>query len=87
MRKKWEITNDETRRRCIDELIARIQDIDEPESVGMIAVQDIVDIVLEHAGPGIYDAGLTDAKTLMQSKFTDTETELDLLRQSAVKYQ
>ncbi len=78
--RKWDSEDGEKQRKCIDEVITRIEDID--GSVGVIAAQDIIDIVTENLAPEIYNKGLRDAKKLLVTKFSDIESELDLLEQS-----
>lgn len=79
MRRKWDIDDEALQRKCIDEVIARVDEIDSP--AGVIAAQDIIDIVTEHLGPGIYNKGLHDAKKLVREKLGDLEVDLDSLEQ------
>jgi uncharacterized protein (DUF2164 family) len=81
MKRKWDLASEERQRKCIDEVITRIEEI-ESSTVGVIAAQDIIDIVTENLGPEIYNAGLRDAKKIIQSKTVDAETEIDLLEQN-----
>lgn len=62
------------------EVITRVQEIDGSE-VGVIAAQDIIDIVTQNITPEIYNMGLRDAKKLLNERFSDLETEIDLLEQ------
>jgi uncharacterized protein (DUF2164 family) len=79
MIRKWEITNEDVRKKCINEIIARIQEIEDASTVGAIAAQDIIDIVSENLAPEIYNLGIQDAKKTVQGKFQDIEVDLDLL--------
>jgi len=78
MKRKWDITDEAVRKKCLDEVIARVEEID-GDSVGIIAAQDIVDIVTDNFGPEIYNNGVRDAKKLVQEKQHDLEVEIDLL--------
>ena len=78
--RKWDSEDEAKQRKCIDEVIARVEDID--GSVGVVAAQDIIDIVTENLAPEIYNKGLRDAKKLIATKFSDVEAELDILEQS-----
>ncbi len=78
--RKWDSEDEAKQRKCIDEVIARVEDID--GSVGVVAAQDIIDIVTENLAPEIYNKGLRDAKKLIATKFSDIEAELDVLEQS-----
>lgn len=81
MNRKWDIKNEVIQKKCIDEVITRIQEID-GEPVGMFAAQDIIDIVTANCGPEIYNSGLKDAKKLIQDRFHDLEVDIDLLEQT-----
>lgn len=80
MIRKWDSEDEEKQRKCVNEVIARIEEID--GSVGTIAAQDIIDIVTENLAPEIYNRGVKDAKKLLATKFFDIESELDMLEQS-----
>ena len=53
MIRKWDIKDKALSRKVIDEVIARVQDIEDPEVAGEIVAQDLIDIVLENVGPEI----------------------------------
>jgi uncharacterized protein (DUF2164 family) len=82
MKRKWSVIDDKAQRKCIDEVIARVEEI-EGSMVGAIAAQDIIDIVTENLGPEIYNMGVRDAKKLVQGKLQDIEVDLDMLEQSS----
>lgn len=81
MDKKLTIDNKEANEKCIAEIITRIQEIDDTETVGAIASQDIIDIVIENLGPEIYNKALVDAGKLIDAKSADLSYELDELKQ------
>lgn len=81
MGKKFEIESKDLERKCIDEVIARIDELD-GETPGIIAAQDIIDIVTETLGPAIYNQGVRDAKKKLQERIADLEVDIDLLEQS-----
>lgn len=81
MNRKWNVTNDVAQKKCIDEVIARIKEMDD-EPVGMIAAQDIIDIVTENLGADIYNRGVADAKKLFLEKFNDLEIDLEILERN-----
>jgi uncharacterized protein (DUF2164 family) len=78
----WDIEDKELGQKCIDEVIARVQDIDDTEAVGIIAAQDIIDIVLENAGPEIYNRALKDVHKVISEKFQDIEYDIEELQQT-----
>jgi uncharacterized protein (DUF2164 family) len=81
MKRKWDIPDDEAQKKCINDVITRVEEIENLQ-VGVIAAQDIIDIVTEHLGPEIYRAGVRDARKVMQERAQDAEIDLDLLEQS-----
>ncbi|MBL8159502.1 DUF2164 family protein [Candidatus Saccharibacteria bacterium] len=78
--RKWDMADESTKKQCTDEVIAYIEDL-EGAQPGVIAAQDIIDIVMQHLGPTVYNAGLADANKLIKQKLGDIETELDTLHQ------
>lgn len=82
MKRKWDLDNQERQRRCIDEVIARIEDIDDISTVGVIAAQDIIDIVAEHLAPEAYNKGVRDAKKMIADKINDIEADIAALELS-----
>ena len=77
MNRKFDITDKELERKCVAEVIARIEEID--GEVGIIAAQDIIDIVTQNAGPLIYNKALTDTRKIIQSHMDDMLASFDLL--------
>ncbi len=71
----------EKQQKCLEEIITRIEEI-ENSAVGVIAAQDIIDIVSENLGPEIYNKAVNDTAKILKERFLDIETELDLLEQS-----
>lgn len=82
MIRKWDISDQASNKKCIDEVIARIQDIDDPERAGVIAAQDVVGIVMDNYAPHIYNRALGDIQKMLEEKHRDIEYAMDELRQS-----
>ncbi|MDD2637186.1 MAG: DUF2164 family protein [Bacteroidales bacterium] len=80
MIRKFDSIPKEIEKKCIDEVITRVQEIESSE-VGIIAAQDIIDIVKQNLGPEIYNTGIRDTKKLLQERITDLETDIDMLEQ------
>ena len=80
MEVKLKIDNKEANDKCIAEIITRVQDIDDPETVGEIAAQDLIDIVIENLGSEIYNKAIADAGKLIDAKSADLTYELDELK-------
>lgn len=79
MIRKWDISDEQTKKRCVDELLTRIDEQGDAE-FGMIAAEELIDIVAEHVGPEAYNKGIEDAKKLLQNKLADIEVDLDVLK-------
>jgi uncharacterized protein (DUF2164 family) len=79
MIRKWGISNEQSKKQCVDEIIARIDEQDDAQ-FGVLAAQEIIDIVAKHLGPQIHNSALEDAKNAVQTKLADLEVDLDILR-------
>lgn len=79
MKRKWDVSNEKTREKCIDEIVARVVE-QEGLRFGVIAAEDIIEIVLQNVGPDIYNLALRDAKKKIEEKLADLEVDLDLLK-------
>ena len=78
--RKFDTENEELRRKTAEKIITRIEEIDgEP---GLIAAEDIISIVTQNLGLEIYNMGIRDTKKLLEAKFSDLETDIDMLEQS-----
>jgi uncharacterized protein (DUF2164 family) len=82
MIRKWDTKNKALNQKCIDEVIARVQDIDDPGAVGVIAAQEIIDIVLENLAPEIYTMAIAESAKLVQEKLDELEYSLEDLKQA-----
>jgi len=80
MIKKFDTLTKEAEKQLTEVVITRIEEIGD-SGVGYIAAQDIIDSVVQVYGPEIYNMAIRDAKKLLQEKFTDIETELDIIKQ------
>ena len=78
MIRKWDITDEQTLKRCKEEIIARV-DEQEGSEFGMIAAQDIIDIVAKYLGPEAYNKGIESAKKTIETKLADIDVDLDML--------
>ncbi len=79
MIRKWDITDADVNRRCKEEIITRIAEQGDAE-FGIIAAQEIIDIVANNLGPQIYNQALNDAKKVIEKKLEDLEVDFDVLR-------
>ena len=82
MKRKWDESSKETRRKCVEEVITRVEEAT-GEEIGIIAGEDIIEIILQNLAPDIYNKGLKDAKKLLQERTQDIITEIDLLENNS----
>lgn len=78
MKRKWDVSSTETRKKCLEEIITRVEE-QQGSTFGIIAAEEVLDIVSQNIGPDIYNLALKDAKKLLQDRMADIDTELDLL--------
>lgn len=83
MKSDWEIKKKDASRKCVDEVIRLIEDLDPEEGIGMIAAQEVIDAVLENLGPEIYNKATEDIRAKLAVQFTDIDTEIDLMRKQS----
>lgn len=80
MLRKWDSEDEAIQRKCVDEVIARIDEVGDSDA-GVIAAQEIIDIVTENLAPEIYNKGTTDAKKIISEKLADLEVDIGALEQ------
>ena len=81
MDRKLSINNKEANQKCVNEVINRIQDIEDSSQIGVIAAQNVIDIVIENLGPEIYNKAILDTNKLFQNKLEDLKYEIEESRQ------
>ena len=81
MYRKWDITDETIRRKCIEEIViyAERKGL---EGLGAISAQEIIDIITTKVGPIFYNSALVDSKKMITDKLQDLEIDLDLLTQN-----
>jgi uncharacterized protein (DUF2164 family) len=79
MLRKWNIKDEQSQKKCVEEILARIDEqADSP--FGVIAAEEIIDIVSDYIGPTAYNTAIDDAKKSLQTKLADLEVDLDVLK-------
>jgi len=76
----WDILSDKEKQDCLERIIAHFQD-ERGERIGVIAAEQVLDVILEPIVKSAYNKGLSAAKELLQDKFADINLDLDLLQQ------
>lgn len=80
MLRKFDITNKEVEKQCLDEVIALVSDF-EDTNIGIIAAQELIDTVKQKIGPEIYNQAIKDIQKILGDKFDDIHAELSALEQ------
>lgn len=68
------------RKKCASEVLVRIEE-QEGERFGIIAADEIIDIVTQNLAPDIYNSALEDVNKLLKKRLEDIEVDIDLLQQ------
>ena len=79
MLRKWNIKDKQSQKKCVEEVLARI-DEQAGSPFGVIAAEEIIDIVSNYVGPTAFNTAIDDAKKTLQTKLLDLEVDLDVLK-------
>jgi uncharacterized protein (DUF2164 family) len=82
MIRKWDITDEQVKKRCVEAVLERLSEQGDA-AFGVLAAQEIIDIVAGYLGPQAYNAAIEDAKRATRNKFADLEVDLDILQVKA----
>lgn len=74
MKKEWKISSEEVKKKCIQDIISFVDEL-EGDKVGLIAAERLLNAI----GPVIYNLGINDARKLISDHASDIQVELDLL--------
>lgn len=74
----WDVLSEEKKKECINNIIAFFLD-ERDEKIGVVAAEQILDVVMESAFADIYNQGVISAQKLIQKKMADMNIDLDLL--------
>jgi uncharacterized protein (DUF2164 family) len=76
----WDILSNQEKRECIEHIIAYFQD-ERDEKIGVIAAEDLLELILEPIVKTAYNKGVDDAKKTLLESVSNIDLDLDLLRQ------
>lgn len=80
IKRKWDLSSDETKRTCIDKIIHTLDETLD-EQIGVLTAEELLDVITEVIGPDLYAKGVTDAKQLVDNKLGDLAIDLEVLKQ------
>lgn len=80
MKRKWDVSSKEARAKCVAEIITLVDEQSDTH-IGVMTTEDIIDVVIQNLGPDIYNSAIKDVKKLLQARFSDIDTDIDLLEQ------
>ena len=79
MKRKWDVSSEQVRKQCLEEIIAYIEERGD-EQFGIIAANEIIDKVLQILAPDIYNLALDDTKKLVRQATEDLDVSIDILK-------
>lgn len=79
--RKWDIQNPETKKKCIDQIMQLIDEL-EGRPAGVIASEELMNAISSTIGPDMYNMALIDVKKVISEKMQDLDVDIDLLTQS-----
>ena len=79
MKRKWDVSNQELRKQCAEEIIAYIDERGD-DQFGIIAADEIIDTVLQRLAPHIYNLALDDARKLIRQATEDLDVRVDMYK-------
>ncbi len=81
IKRKWDVSSNEVKKTCIEAIIGHYRETFDQE-IGIIAAEEVLDIIAQHIGPDLYNKGVKDSKKKLQERIADLEVDLDLLENS-----
>lgn len=76
--RQWDLLSPEKRASCIAEIITFFKR-EREETIGILAAESILDLLLQSIGCEIYNRGVEDSKKALENNFDDLKLDLDLL--------
>lgn len=73
------IVSEDQKKELIEQIISFFQN-ERDESIGIIAAENMLEFMLNHAGKFAYNKGLDDAKSFLKQSLDDLEVNIDSLR-------
>ncbi len=74
----WDLLSDDKRKEAIESIIDFFK-TERDEEIGIIAAEDVLDMLMQNIGRQIYNKGIEDAKKVLHSRFEDMTTDLESL--------
>jgi uncharacterized protein (DUF2164 family) len=78
MKQALSLLTPEQKRKVIDSLIAYFLD-ERGEEIGVIAAEDLLDMLLESLGKPVYSKAVSDVMELVEAKFADLQIDASAL--------
>lgn len=75
----WDILSDQEKRTCLESIIAYFQD-ERDERIGVIAAEELLDVILEPVLKAGYNKGVDDAKKTVHKSVSSMDIDLDMIR-------
>lgn len=76
IKRKGDHLTDEQKNKALEEIIYFFEK-ERDEEIGRIAAEQVLNFFLASVGPSLYNKGIQDAKTTLQSRFDELSYDLD----------
>jgi uncharacterized protein (DUF2164 family) len=77
-KRAWDMISDGRRQTCLRDIIVFFQE-SRDETIGMIAAEEVLDLVLQLTSGDIYIKGVNDSKKVLEDGLGDLQLNLDML--------
>ena len=74
--RKWDRLSEDQRKSAIDELIYFFES-ERDEKIGVLAAEQLLNFFLQSAGTALYNKGIEDAKSALESRLDEVKYDLD----------
>jgi uncharacterized protein (DUF2164 family) len=77
VKRSWDVLTQEQRRIAIDEIISFFHS-ERNETIGILAAENLLDMLLQQIGVHVYNKGVNDTKIFVQKKLEEVGVDIDV---------
>ena len=78
IKRDWDLLSEEKRKSSIEKIIEFFKK-ERSEEIGIIAAEDILNLLLETIGPELYNKGVEDSVDIVKSRMEDLGLDMEVL--------
>jgi len=78
IKRQWEILSQETKNKCVKELISYFE-TEKNEEIGIIAAENLLDHFLQNAGLQLYNQGVSDSINFLKERLDNLQLDMEML--------